>query len=103
MHRGDHDSTTLIEAIISTADRRAMSVPIRTDQVRDRRVDAAIDSYVDWREQSGTTTAAYEGWTGAPSSQRPLAFAAYQAALDREQHRELPCLEQCVIGHVFWR
>jgi len=72
VHRGDHDSTTLIEAIISTADRRAMSVPIRTDQVRDRRVDAAIDSYVDWREQSGTTTAAYEGWTGAPSLQRPL-------------------------------
>jgi hypothetical protein len=54
--------------------------------VRDRLVDAAIDSYVDWREQSMTTTAAYESWTGAPSSQRLLAFAAYQAALDQEEH-----------------
>jgi|tagenome__1003787_1003787.scaffolds.fasta_scaffold20986174_7 hypothetical protein len=63
-----------------------MSGPIRTAQVRDRLVDAAIDSYIDWREQSMTTTAAYENWTDATSSQRPLAFAAYRAALDQEEH-----------------
>jgi len=37
------------------------------------------------RKQSGTTTAAYESWAGAPSSQRRVAFAAHQAALDQEE------------------
>ena len=52
---------------------------------RDRLVDVAINSYVDWREQSLAVAEAYELWTDAPHSRRPLAFAAYQAALDQEE------------------
>lgn len=55
------------------------------DAVRDQLVDVALDCYIHWREQSRTAIAAYETWTDAPSSQRPLAFAAYQAALDQEE------------------
>jgi len=60
--------------------------PTRFGTKRDQLVDMAIDCYIDWREQSGTAMAAYERWTSAPSSQRALAFVAYQAALDQEEH-----------------
>lgn len=52
---------------------------------RDRLVDVAIDSYIDWREQSVAVAEAYELWADAPRSRGTLAFAAYQAALDREE------------------
>jgi hypothetical protein len=66
-----------------------MTMRVPTVQLRamtDQLVDAAVDRYIDWREQSRTAITAYETWTSAPSSQRRLAFAAYQAALDHEHH-----------------
>jgi hypothetical protein len=66
-----------------------MSIRISTARLRvmrDRVVDAALDCYIDWREQSRAAVAAYESWTCAPLTLRPLAFAAYQAALDQEEH-----------------
>jgi hypothetical protein len=56
----------------------------QTDR-RDQLVDTAIESYMDWREQSRAVVEAYESWINAPSSQRRLAFAAYQATLDQEE------------------
>jgi len=48
-------------------------------------VDAAIDSYVDWREQSAGVRRAYGWWRAAGAEDRPAAFAAYRTALDREE------------------
>jgi hypothetical protein len=62
---------------ILTAHRRLM---------RDQLVDEAVDCYIDWREQSRAAMVAYKRWISAPLTQRPLAFAAYGAALDQEEH-----------------
>jgi len=48
-------------------------------------VDAAVGSYVEWREESAAVRLAYRRWTGAPRGERDLALAAYLAALDREE------------------
>jgi hypothetical protein len=48
-------------------------------------VDAAVGSYVEWREESATVRHAYRRWTAAPRGERSLALAAYVAALDREE------------------
>jgi hypothetical protein len=48
-------------------------------------IDAAVDSYVDWREASAAARGAYGGWARAARGDRPGAFAAYVAALDREE------------------
>jgi hypothetical protein len=50
-----------------------------------RLVDEAVDAYVDWREEHATVWDAYPRWTSAPVPDSPLAFSAYQAALDREE------------------
>jgi hypothetical protein len=47
-------------------------------------LDAAVDSYVEWREESAALRAAYRRWSDASASDRTAAFAAYTAALDRE-------------------
>lgn len=53
---------------------------------RDRRLgDALIDRYVDWREECVAVQLAYEGWRKASKDDRAAAFAAYSAALDREE------------------
>jgi hypothetical protein len=48
-------------------------------------IDATVDSYVDWREEAAALRRAYRRWRDAPLRDRPLAFAAYTAALDREE------------------
>jgi hypothetical protein len=48
-------------------------------------VDAAIDAYVTWREESAAVTAAYESWICASRDQRTTAYEAYAAALGREE------------------
>jgi hypothetical protein len=47
-------------------------------------IDAMIEAYVDWREESGGVRSAYDRWSAASPQQALLSFAAYQAALDRE-------------------
>jgi hypothetical protein len=47
--------------------------------------DALIDLYVRWREECFAVQAAYERWREAQGPDRPAAFAAYNAALDREE------------------
>ena len=48
-------------------------------------IDEAIDRYVEWREECAAVYDAYANWTNAPMEETDLPFAAYSAALDREQ------------------
>ena len=49
-----------------------------------RPVDAMIDAYVAWREESLGVWSAYRAWSAATEADVELAFANYRAALDRE-------------------
>jgi hypothetical protein len=52
---------------------------------RRRLVDEVIDAYVDWREECLFVWDAYRRWARSPRDDATLAFAAYAAALDREE------------------
>ena len=43
--------------------------------------DEFLESYVSWREETATVQTAYDRWQVG----EPLGFAAYRAALDREE------------------
>jgi hypothetical protein len=49
-------------------------------------VDALIEHYVSWRNECATVTSSYQNWSHAETDDQALAFSAYLAALDREQH-----------------
>ena len=49
-------------------------------------IDAVMDGYVAWRGETGTVETAYRNWLRAERQERDLAFAAYCAALDREEY-----------------
>ena len=55
------------------------------EQVDKKLVDAAIEAYVGWREESAEVWDAYVRWARAPKIDAAGAFAAYRAALDREE------------------
>jgi urease accessory protein UreF len=46
---------------------------------------ALIDLYVDWCEECAAVHSTYERWRSAPKHDTEAAFAAYMAALDREE------------------
>jgi hypothetical protein len=48
-------------------------------------LDAAHDAYADWVEESSAVTRLYTRWREARPGERALAFAAYGAALEREE------------------
>ncbi|HUA71479.1 MAG TPA: hypothetical protein VMA96_10365 [Solirubrobacteraceae bacterium] len=48
-------------------------------------IDAVMDGYVTWREESAAVEAAYRTWRRASSDRRTVAFEDYFAALDREE------------------
>jgi hypothetical protein len=48
-------------------------------------VELALDAYMAWREECGAVRAAYLTWRGARAAEAAPAFAAYAAALDREE------------------
>jgi hypothetical protein len=52
---------------------------------RRARVDAAVAAYTQWRSERDAVRAAYRVWSAAGALGEPLAFAAYQSALDREE------------------
>ena len=54
-------------------------------QIRPELVDRMIDLYCDWRSESAAVEAAYQRFSDAAGSERAVAFAAYMAALDREE------------------
>jgi hypothetical protein len=49
-------------------------------------IDAIMDGYVSWREESAAVEKAYREWVGARREDRAVAFAAYSAAVDREEY-----------------
>jgi hypothetical protein len=49
-------------------------------------VDELMDLYVSWLEECAAVTASYENWRASERRDNPLAFSAYLAALDREEH-----------------
>jgi hypothetical protein len=52
----------------------------------DHLIDEMIDGYVSWREACTAVATSYENWKRAGRDDRTLAFSAYNAALDREEH-----------------
>jgi hypothetical protein len=62
-----------------------LPAPAIDTAMRDRLVDEAIESYVEWREECATVGVAYRCWSGERGIERTMSFAAYAAALDREE------------------
>ena len=48
--------------------------------------DEFINSYVCWREACEDVRTAYRRWLNCDAGERGLGFAAYRAALEREEH-----------------
>lgn len=48
-------------------------------------LDEFIATYISWREECASVRSSYEHWLSCPCEERPLAFASYVAALDREE------------------
>ena len=48
-------------------------------------IDEAMERYVEWREECAAVENAYTNWSKAPAGEAELPYAAYGAALDREQ------------------
>jgi hypothetical protein len=59
--------------------------PSRSAASRTQFVDAVVDVYVTWREESAAVSSMYDNWRYAPRDERSTAFDAYSAALDREE------------------
>ena len=53
---------------------------------REQLADRAFQHYLDWRDETSTLERAYDRWVRSPRDERAFAFAAYKAALDREEH-----------------
>jgi Holliday junction resolvasome RuvABC endonuclease subunit len=51
----------------------------------DSLIDDLSDAYMEWRAESAAVETAYGRWSIAASVDAASAFAAYQAALDREE------------------
>jgi hypothetical protein len=49
-------------------------------------IDAVMDGYVSWREESVAVEDAYRRWRQAAPEERAIAFDDYSTALDREEH-----------------
>jgi hypothetical protein len=60
--------------------------------------DQIIDLYLDWREETAAVADAYASWAGAPGGEEGGGFAAYAAALDREEAAARGCAEALANG-----
>jgi hypothetical protein len=54
-------------------------------EIRPDLVDRMIELYCDWRTECAAVQSAYERFLDASASDRATTFAAYTAALDREE------------------
>lgn len=50
-----------------------------------QRTQALEDEYANWRKESEAVAESYRSWGRAPRDERWMAYAAYEAALDREE------------------
>ena len=55
----------------------------RTDKTL---ADEAFHAYLEWLDESEAVWDAYDRWAGAAHADAALAFGAYRAALEREEH-----------------
>jgi hypothetical protein len=55
------------------------------NEIRPDLIDTMMDIYCEWRTECKEVQAAYERLSHAEPSDRPAAYAAYMAALDREE------------------
>ena len=53
--------------------------------LRRNKFDELLERYIDWRNECEHVDVAYRDWCGAGPDERPLAFAVYEAALEREK------------------
>jgi hypothetical protein len=60
--------------------------PPRTHAARLEFLDALMDSYLHWRDESRAVAESYRNWRSATQPDRDGAFDEYLAALDREEH-----------------
>jgi hypothetical protein len=54
-------------------------------QIQPELIDDLMETYLEWREECVGLADAYERWLSVPLAERSLPFAAYRAALDREE------------------
>lgn len=57
----------------------------RTHAPRLEPLDALMDSYIHWRDESHAVAESYRTWRSASRPGRDIAFNEYLAALDREE------------------
>jgi hypothetical protein len=62
------------------------SKPILMRPRRRRLVNAAMDAYLDWRDECAAVSGAYRCWADAGAADAAPAWRTYEAALDREEH-----------------
>ena len=60
--------------------------PPKTHAARLEFLDALMDSYLHWRDESRAVAESYRNWRSAPRPDRDVAFDEYLGALDREEH-----------------
>jgi len=60
-------------------------VAVMSTEIRPELIDRMIELYCDWRTACWDARTAYEWFLDAPARDRAAAFAAYTAALDREE------------------
>jgi hypothetical protein len=65
--------------------RRLFQRPEFDEWVREQLIDEAFARYFDWLSEAETVNAAYREWSRAAQTETALPFAAYGAALDREE------------------
>jgi hypothetical protein len=65
---------------------------------RRQSIDVLVQHYVSWREECYAVADAYQRWDRCARGQREAGYAAYIAALDREEHAAGVYAEQ--IEHV---
>jgi hypothetical protein len=58
----------------------------RDTAVGRRAIDELLEGYVSWREECQAVALAYGRLSASGCGERQLAYAAYFAALDREEH-----------------
>ena len=62
-----------------------MSAPQSKLSLHEQIVDDAVLAYVGWREECTAVWNAYDWWASAPAEDARRAYAAFRAALDREE------------------
>ena len=68
-----------------TTPRRTWSRRHSLERLVERLVNEAFECYLAWRSECAVLEAAYRRWLQAPRSDAAFAYAAYTAALDREE------------------